>query len=104
VEEILELAGEAGAAYVSGIALHLRGEVKGLFFDWLQDHRPDLVPRYRQLYKRGAYAPAEERARLGRLVKGPDLEPAQRMRGRVQRARQVPSPRVPQPVQERLFR
>ncbi|MBV9004659.1 MAG: radical SAM protein, partial [Solirubrobacterales bacterium] len=35
VEPILELAAEAGAAYVSGIALHLRGEVRELFFDWL---------------------------------------------------------------------
>ncbi len=43
VEPILELATEAGAAYVSGIPLHLRGEVKDLFFAWLREHRPDLV-------------------------------------------------------------
>ena len=28
---------EAGAAYVSGIALHLRGEVRGVFFEWLSE-------------------------------------------------------------------
>ena len=33
IAPILELASEAGAAYVTGIALHLRGEVRGLFFD-----------------------------------------------------------------------
>jgi DNA repair photolyase len=81
VAKILELAGEAGAEYVSGIALHLRGEVKGLFIDWLEQYRPDLLPRYRELYRRGAYAPAEERRRLASMVKGPDLSPAERMRG-----------------------
>ncbi len=81
VAKILELASEAGASYVTGIALHLRGEVKGLFFDWLEQNRPELVPRYRQLYRRGAYAPPAERQRLAAMVKGPDLEPGARMRG-----------------------
>jgi DNA repair photolyase len=101
VAEILELAGEAGAAYVSGIALHLRGDVKSLFFEWLQEYRPDLLPHYRQLYKRGAYAPGEERRRLARLVKGPDLAPGERMRVRVEAP--SASPRAARPMQERLF-
>jgi DNA repair photolyase len=69
VEELVELALAAGAASATPIALHLRGEVKPLFFDWLAENRPDLVPRYRQLYRRGAYAPQEERERLSALVK-----------------------------------
>jgi len=81
VSKILELASEAGAAYVTGIALHLRGEVRGLFFEWLRSHRPDLVDRYKRLYQRGAYALPEERRRLSELVKGPDLPPGGRMRG-----------------------
>jgi DNA repair photolyase len=68
VRPILEMAAEAGAAYVTGIALHLRGEVRQLWFDWLAEHRPDLVERYRELYRRGAYAPTEERRRLAQLV------------------------------------
>jgi DNA repair photolyase len=83
VAQILERASEAGAAFVTGIALHLRGEVKGLFFAWLEEHRPDLVPRYKALYKRGAYAPPAERERLAGLVKGADLPPGERMRGRL---------------------
>jgi DNA repair photolyase len=67
--KILEMASEAGAAYVSGIALHLRGEVRGLFMEWLAHHRPDLVPRYRELYRRSAYAPQAERRRLAELVR-----------------------------------
>jgi DNA repair photolyase len=68
VEKILEICAEMGATHVGGIALHLRGEVRGIFLDWLRSQRPDLVPRYERLYARGAYAPKAERARLGRLV------------------------------------
>ena len=82
VAKILELASEAGAAYVTGIALHLRGDVRGLFFEWLQSRRPDLVDRYKRLYQRGAYAHPDERKRLSALVKGPELPPGERMRGR----------------------
>jgi DNA repair photolyase len=103
VAEIVELAADAGAAYITGIALHLRGEVKGLFFDWLREHRPDLLPRYRQLYRRGAYAAPEERRRLSELVKGPDLAPGERTRGRAE----PPPPQRPDPkparAQETLF-
>jgi len=70
IERILELCAEAGAVDVGGIALHLRGEVKDLWFDWLAEHRPDLLPRYRKLYRAGAYAPKEERARLAALARG----------------------------------
>jgi DNA repair photolyase len=79
VEPILELAAEAGAAYVTGIALHLRGEVRDLWFEWLREHRPDLIPRYERLYRRGAYAPPEERRRLAELVRGTEFDPAGRL-------------------------
>jgi DNA repair photolyase len=68
IEPILEAAGEAGAVGVSGIALHLRGEVRGIFMDWLRSYRPDLVDRYEGLYARGAYAPREEQDRLRRVL------------------------------------
>lgn len=70
VERIIELATEAGAQSIGGIGLHLRGEVRGIFFDWLRSQRPDLVPLYERLYARGAYAPRAERERLTRLVTG----------------------------------
>jgi DNA repair photolyase len=69
VEPLLELASEAGATSVGGIALHLRGEVRGVFMEWLRAQRPDLVPRYQELYRRGAYAPRQERERLSRMVR-----------------------------------
>jgi DNA repair photolyase len=76
VDPILELAAEAGAKSIGGVALHLRGEVRGIFFDWLRAQRPDLVPRYEALYRRGAYAPPEERRRLQNLVRPHPRDPA----------------------------
>ena len=95
VEKILELATEAGATYVAPIALHLRGEVRQLFFEWLAEHRPDLVTRYRELYRNGAYAPQQERKRLARLVAGAEREPFQT--GRVVR-QTPPEPARPAPL------
>ena len=60
--------------------------MRGLFFDWLEANRPDLMPRYKALYRRGAYMPAQERERLSKLVMGPDLAPDTRMRGRLRDA------------------
>ena len=70
VEKILELCGEAGATSIGGIGLHLRGEVWDVFFDWLRQYRPDLVPRYEELYSRGPYLQGEERKRIQGLLKG----------------------------------
>jgi DNA repair photolyase len=69
IERILAAAADAGATGVSGIALHLRGEVRGIFMEWLRSYRPDLVERYEALYRRGAYAPREEQERLRRLLR-----------------------------------
>jgi DNA repair photolyase len=73
VEELLDRATAAGATSIGGVALHLRGEVRQVFMDWLRSQRPDLVPRYEKLYRRGAYAPREERARLSKLVRRPGM-------------------------------
>jgi DNA repair photolyase len=67
VEQVVEAAAEAGATHASPILLHLRPGVREEFMPWLEANRPDLVARYRSLY-RGAYAPAAERGRLARRV------------------------------------
>jgi DNA repair photolyase len=64
IERILELATEAGAGHVGGVALHLRGEVREIWFDWLATYRPDLLERYRRLYSRGAYMPRAAQEKL----------------------------------------
>ena len=56
VEKIVELATEAGAKYIGGQhAVPARRRRATVFFDWLREHRPDLVARYEELYRRGAY-------------------------------------------------
>jgi DNA repair photolyase len=67
VERVVEAAAEARATHASPILLHLRPGVREEFMPWLETNRPDLVARYRSLY-RGAYAPAAERGRLSRRV------------------------------------
>jgi DNA repair photolyase len=69
VQEIVEACTEAGASHIGGICLHLRGAVKDIWFEWLEAYRPDLIPRYEQLYARGAYAPKAERERIMNLVR-----------------------------------
>src|ERR1700710_2222879 len=55
VRPIIERAKKADATFLGGVALHLRDEVKDVFFAWLETKRPDLLPRYEQLYKGRAY-------------------------------------------------
>jgi DNA repair photolyase len=69
VEPLLEAAIEAGATSIGGLALHLRAGVKEVFMGWLRSQRPDLLERYEELYRHGAYVPAQERERLARLVR-----------------------------------
>jgi DNA repair photolyase len=104
VEKILELAREAGAVSIGGIALHLRGEVRDVFFEWLRAHRPDLVPRYEALYRRGAYAPPDQRERLAALVH--DRDGPSRWRnagGPDERRRPAPARLRPEERQAKLF-
>jgi DNA repair photolyase len=78
VAEVVRLATEAGASYVTGIALHLRRGVREVFMAWLAENRPELTGLYEGLYRRGAYAPPDERRRLARLIEGPQLSARER--------------------------
>ncbi|RDH75076.1 radical SAM protein [Mycolicibacterium moriokaense] len=54
----------AGATGVTVFGLHLRGSTRGWFMSWLARSHPELVGRYRHLYRRGAYLPADYRDTL----------------------------------------
>jgi DNA repair photolyase len=69
VEPIVERAREAGATFLGGLALHLRGEVKDVFFGWLAAKRPDLLPKYEALYGPRAYLRPEQRKHATRALK-----------------------------------
>jgi len=60
---------EAGARSVTPIVLHLRTGAREWFFRWLGGHHPELVPAYRGLYGRGAYAPKAYQAHVAGQVK-----------------------------------
>ena len=71
VEQIRALVGalvDAGATGVTGIVLHLRPGAREWFLAWLTRTRPDLVPAYQQLYRRGANADPDYRRLIGRRV------------------------------------
>jgi DNA repair photolyase len=70
VERIVELAEAAGATSIGGQALFLRGPTRDVFFDWLRAKRPDLVGRYEELYRNGAYVPPAERRALEARLPG----------------------------------
>jgi DNA repair photolyase len=60
---------DAGASHVSPIVLHLRPGAREWFLAWLARHHPSLVPRYRDLYRTGAYAPQAYQRRIGEQVR-----------------------------------
>jgi DNA repair photolyase len=95
VQPIVDRAREANATFLGGVALHLRGEVRDVFFAWLESKRPDLLPRYEKLYSGGrAYLPASTRSRVTRVVRGWG-------RGRARREEGTAAP--PPPAQSSLF-
>ena len=69
LREVVEAAIDAGATHVSPILLHLRPKVKEVYMEWLQTEYPDLVPRYREMYKKSAYASAHDKDELSKTVR-----------------------------------
>ena len=57
-------AAAAGAVHVTPIVLHLRPGAREWFLGWLREAHPELVPRYAELYGRGAYARKDYQARV----------------------------------------
>ena len=62
-------AAEAGAVHVTPIVLHLRPGAREWFLGWLREAHPELVPRYAELYGRGAYARKDYQARIAGQVR-----------------------------------
>ena len=64
LEAAVRQAAEAGAVHVMPIVLHLRPGAREWFLQWLREAHPDLMPRYAELYGRGAYARKDYQARI----------------------------------------
>jgi len=68
LERAIAAVAEAGATGVTVLPLHLRPGAREWFTTWLAREHPRLVGRYRSLYGRGAYVPAEYRDWLSARV------------------------------------
>jgi len=68
LDEAMRQAKAAGATGVLYSALYLKPGVKEWYFQWLEQSHPELLPRYRELFKRGAYAPKEYRQWLAERI------------------------------------
>jgi DNA repair photolyase len=67
--EVVEACAAAGAVSVGGVALHLRGPLRGHYLDWLGGARPELVTLHRRRFRRGAYQEDGERERVEAIVR-----------------------------------
>ena len=88
--------------------LFLRGSVRDIFFEWLREHRPDLVERYERLYAKGAYLSPAERRKLELASGAPWVRPdnADPFRNSHRGGRLPPALKplpVQKPLQESLF-
>ena len=77
LERAITQASEAGASSVTYAALHLRPGAREWYFAWLEREHPELVSRYRDLYRGGSYAPRAYRewlsARMSPLLRSRGL-------------------------------
>ena len=107
VRPIIERARKADATFLGGVALHLRDEVKDVFFAWLEAKRPDLLPRYEQLYKGRAYMQPAQRKQSTRAVRGWGRNRLRKAlvdrSGDPPPARPTPATRPEEPPQSALF-
>ena len=100
LDRLLGQIAAAGATSVTVFGLHLRGATRGWFMSWLAQVHPELISRYRDLYRRGAYLPQSYRDAL-----------RERARPLIARYRLGSDPRssapateaAPQPAQPTLF-
>ncbi|MGI8691556.1 MAG: Rv2578c family radical SAM protein [Geodermatophilaceae bacterium] len=56
IEQTVAAVAAAGATHATGIALHLRPGAREWWMAWLAREHPELVTRYKALYRGGAYA------------------------------------------------
>jgi DNA repair photolyase len=98
--ETVRAIADAKATHVMPIVLHLRkGGSREWYLRWLRERHPELVPKYRELYGEGAYAPKGYQQEISEKVR----RLARRFgvgRASARQARRVPvPPPMPQPEQ-----
>jgi DNA repair photolyase len=110
LRKVVTAAIDAGATHISPILLHLRPGIREQYLPWLEEHYPDLVPRYLQMYRR-PYGPPSARTELGARVAGivrtaGGLRPRAAVAGSTRFGRRWQQPDVPadeRPTQLRML-
>jgi DNA repair photolyase len=99
LDEAVRQIAAAGATHVAPIVLHLRPGTREWFFAWLRAQHPELVDRYLDLYRGGAYAPKVYQNRIaGQVRELADKHGVGRPRPAMASGRRVLSaPRPPEP-------
>ena len=69
IDETVAAIASAGAGSVTPIVLHLRPGAREWYQAWLEREHPSLAPRYRELYRRGSYAPGPYQKEVGERVR-----------------------------------
>src|SRR5206468_678019 len=64
LEATVKAIAETGATHASPIVLHLRTGAREWFERWVGENRPDLLPKYRAMYPKSAYAPKAYQQRI----------------------------------------
>jgi DNA repair photolyase len=104
VEHLDRLLGQIAAAGATGVTvfgLHLRRSTRGWFMSWLAGSHPELLGRYRELYRRGAYLPPSYRETL--RERAAPLIAKHRLTGDRRPFPQAPKAAEPEPIQPTLF-
>ncbi|WP_033343647.1 Rv2578c family radical SAM protein [Catenuloplanes japonicus] len=69
IEETVAAIAGSGAVSVTPLALHLRPGAREWYARWIGRDHPHLVPRYRELYRSGSYAPTAYQREVAALVR-----------------------------------
>ncbi len=69
LDETVAAIAASGASYVSPIVLHLRPGAREWWQAWLARERPDVLPRYAELYGPRSYAPKAYQDRITATVR-----------------------------------
>ncbi len=68
IEAVVMGAAEAGASFITGSYLHLRGPLKDHYFHHVERDYPHLIRYYRHTYGQRSYASPAMRKRLGGMI------------------------------------
>ncbi len=68
LQEVARAAVEAGAVSLGTVLLHVKPALRDHFLTWIEDERPELLPRYRRLYGSKSFVPEGMQKRVSQMV------------------------------------